>query len=96
MDAEFKTKWVKALRSGKFKQGRHRLKQKLGDGCWGLCCIAVGHKVMTGRMPNVDWETFFVALGLGLSEDQFVMLVDLNDRLEKNFAEIADYIEQNI
>lgn len=43
MDAELKTKWVSALRSGEYKQGRGKLRSE--DDCYcslGVCCDVSG------------------------------------------------------
>lgn len=89
MNARFKRKWVKALRSGQYEQCRHSLH---ADG--GFCCIGVGYKLM---VPNFRTnQTRKAAKALGLTEDQQGALVDMNDWTHKSFAEIADYIEQNL
>jgi hypothetical protein len=41
MDAQIKAKWVAALRSGKYKQGRRALKQKDKNGVVCHCCLGV-------------------------------------------------------
>lgn len=40
MDPKFKEKWLKALRSGRFRQATGNLKIKR-DGRWGHCCLGV-------------------------------------------------------
>lgn len=91
MDAQLKTKWVKALRSGKYEQARYKL--RIGKA---LCCIGVCHKVATGKMPRLERGTYPIAMALGIDDSQFTMLVDMNDYAEKSFPEIADYIEKNL
>lgn len=51
MDAKIKARWIKALRSGKYKQGQGRLRQPTPDGdeycCLGVLCeLAVKAKVI--------------------------------------------------
>lgn len=41
MNQEWKTKWVEALRSGKYKQGKMQLRVVLPDGEPGFCCLGV-------------------------------------------------------
>lgn len=42
MNAEIKTQWVNALRSGEYKQGRHALRNLNADGTSGnYCCLGV-------------------------------------------------------
>lgn len=40
MDPRVKKMWVKNLRSGKIKQGQHKL-AKIEDGEWKFCCLGV-------------------------------------------------------
>ena len=62
-------RWVKALRSGKFKQGRNTLKQLTRDGGAKHCCLGVlcelynqdrkkNHKKMIDTKIN-NWDTNF-------------------------------------
>lgn len=41
MNPEVKTKWLAALRSGNYKQGRMALKRGVGDGTADYCCLGV-------------------------------------------------------
>lgn len=41
----FKRKWVEALRSGEYKQGRSSLKQKSGDESYKYCCLGVAAEI---------------------------------------------------
>ncbi len=44
MNAEWKAKWVEALRSGNYQQAQHRLKKIVivdGQPAMGLCCLGV-------------------------------------------------------
>lgn len=61
MNPEIKTKWVAALRSGEYRQGRNVLKQRHGDKdtpqycCLGVLCeiaIAEGVKVEVGSVEG--------------------------------------------
>lgn len=91
MDSQLKARWIEALRSGKYKQARYRLKQ--GDA---LCCLNVGFKVKTGRPAPAKIESGFVAAELGIPPEHFTTLVLMNDFDMKSFPEIADYIEANL
>lgn len=90
MNKRFKAKWVKALRSGDFKQARNHL--KASDA---LCCIGVGYKVKTGRRPNFHM-TATASSAIGLTVDQQERLIDLNDSFGADFNKIADWIEQHL
>lgn len=48
MPAEMKAKWLEALRSGKYKQGKGYLETKEGS----FCCLGVLQKVTEGRCEN--------------------------------------------
>lgn len=102
--AENRKKWVEALRSGKYKQGKYGLRSK--DDCW--CCLGVGADVMgcTWRQVNPMWQTASVGgfydvnvlpvplvAEFGLDYVAQVVLVKMNDSEGKDFNQIADYIE---
>lgn len=44
MDKKVKVKWLKALRSGKYRQARHKLYDGKGYCCLGVLCRVVGAK----------------------------------------------------
>lgn len=44
MNPEIKAKWIEALRSGKYKQGRGRLQRDGGFCCLGVLCDILGAK----------------------------------------------------
>lgn len=112
MNAEIKTKWLAALRSGEFKQGQSRL--KTGDGAY--CCLGVLCHI-TGKLNEEDCtyseddegryiqsETDLVpelAAEFSLTDYQG-FLVAMNDGTgiyntdPKSFAQIADWIEANL
>lgn len=109
MKTELKQKWVKALRSGEYKQGRDRLR----DGGDRYCCLGVLCDVLSEgeweRDPvQKDWwrkygdneDKFGVPRdqrdSMGLSENIESFLIGLNDSERKTFEEIADWIEENI
>ncbi len=55
LDPELKSKWLKALRSGKYMQGRGRL-CSLYRGISTYCCLGVLADVIDPK----DWESFLV------------------------------------
>lgn len=107
LEPEFKAKWVAALRSGKYKQGRRELRSVDDE----FCCLGVaidithpetweltryGWKSTTGRhVPPVE---FYMEWGL----DGFWRLSDRNDGEgewrgnPQTFAQIADWIEAEL
>lgn len=109
MDAELKGKWVKALRSGKYKQGAGYLNSVRGFCCLGVLCDISG----LGKwhdIPTVDMECRqyvfddarsrttippVLAVTMGLPSLIIGPLVNMNDDGE-TFAKIADFIEANL
>ena len=89
MDKNFKTKWVEALRSGKYNKGIGNLYQ---DGRY--CCIGVAYLLFDPAF-NIC-VTSEAAKIIGLEPNERDVLVDMNDYQDKSFAEIADYIEQSL
>jgi len=103
----FKKKWVAALRSGKYKQGKHRLKQTdiKGDSycCLGVACEIANSKNIQGNyiVGNISKNNNIPKLIKGNSENSIVAkLTQLNDGEissgdnSKSFKYIASYIER--
>lgn len=105
-------KWLTALRSGEFTQGKNYLHHK-GK----YCCLGVMEMVISGEvegknaiaMPTLEW---LKAHGITFNEDTLVgntnpimlntdltvrgSIATLNDEGGLSFPEIADLIEQNL
>lgn len=97
MKAEFKQKWIEALRSGRFKQTKQVLKC---DGAY--CCLGVLQTVSremgtaVSKDPGDEYLRPTTALKkLGLDFQDQVDLAAMNDE-GKSFKEIADYIEEKL
>lgn len=97
-------KWVAALRSGKYKQGRRALHTKRGHCCLGVLeCVALEEKVINtlsyrgqGALTQIVREWAGLKSMLGAYVDSNGKRSDLaaqNDRNKKSFAQIADIIE---
>lgn len=98
MFKELKDEWVKALRSGKYKQGRGKLYQKLDDSfcCLGvLCDVAKVELDPEGGNALVDNNTGYELIGVLLGYESNVFY-GMNDFEHKSFIEIADYIEKEV
>lgn len=105
MDKAIKKKWVKALRSGRYKQGAARLFDEK-DGTH--CCLGVLCRVMRLRPDNSVFGGFYGYGGqngwlsdqmlerTGLLDRQQKTLMKMNDKRGKSFAQIADHIEKNL
>lgn len=108
MDRELKAKWIKALRSGKYRQGHGYLNEGGNFCCLGVLCDVVdpdgwtddyltvtkGHRLSRGH--RLLSQSTKESLGI---MDHASKLMDMNDgtnEVTKSFVEIADYIEENL
>lgn len=95
MTPEEKTKWVAALRSGKYEQGVGRLKYEEHKA---FCCLGVAVEIglcnpeleYGGRYSLISIDTSFLAR---FDQDA---LAHMNDFMLADFKTIADYIETNL
>lgn len=95
MDEKVKREWIAALRSGKYKQGKKRLRKKRPDG-YHYCCLGVLREI-TG-IKKYKEEEFLdpdEARTIGLNFIRQDELSEMNDR-GSSFDEIAMFIEQNL
>lgn len=99
-----KTKWIKALRSGEYKQGRSKLKERTGSitryCCLGVAC-AVG--IATPHRDRLLCSKSFMPLDiqekLALKNDGEDVYIFNGSREIKNrwsFNRIAKWIEENL
>lgn len=56
MDSSFKQMWVRALRSGKYKQATGALRNEDGFCCLGVLCDVYDSDKWKEPTPKVDWE----------------------------------------
>jgi len=89
MKSQLKADWLKALRSGKYRQITGSV-----NGGGGYCCIGVGGKIAGAE--RYEWTTMVAAEAIGLTKAQMEKLVVMNDQDMKSFGQIADWIEANI
>ncbi len=109
MDPELKEKWLKALRSGEYKQGNGRLRNESDCYCClGVLCDVSGvgkwTKVGEGEYPmylcgdtncaGVLWGELEEALSV--PSEAIGTLMNMNDKKGNTFEEIATYIEANL
>lgn len=94
-----KAKWIAALKSGQFKQGKDRLKNKDKYCCLGVLREVSGYTgrtasgLLTPRHRKRSWSS--KSLVDGLPVDQQQTLAEMNDG-GYSFSKIADWIEENI
>lgn len=96
------TKWLAALRSGEWKQGKNRLFDGTGYCCLGVAAAVLAHSDDLNRTYPSD----ALVKDLGLFDsagsphdaqgaDGEYCLSLLNDKKDKTFAQIADIVEAN-
>lgn len=106
MNAEVKEVWVDALRSGKYQQGRGRLKYEKS-----YCCLGVLCDLYLKQTGNIGWtkaESHVYSFGgartyppeivsdwAQVAEQHTTLLATKNDN-GHSFEEIAEYIEENL
>lgn len=95
MDAKLKADWVKALRSGEYRQTKFNFEDGEGFCCLGVLCKIAGRQTELddGGHRQDNWR--FVE-GEIMSTLIVERLVDMNDEIENSFSQIADYIEKEI
>ena len=94
IDPKFKAKWLRALRGRTFKQTRGEL---IYYNNRAHCCIAVGAAVKEGKKPGQMLslpETNACGKSFGLRQKAINRLVDMNDKKNYTFKQIADWIER--
>lgn len=101
MDKNLKKVWVKALRSGDYKQGKGNLYKKGRFCCIGVLCDIQGID-WRKELPRVfDRQTTIPPREYdptGITGDTYDTLGEMNDdKTNKNsFKKIADWIEKNL
>lgn len=102
MNPALKTKWVKALRSGRYTQTRGQLSRRRPEG-EANCCLGVLARVARCGGDWRDHGCLSVVRDpsglhekLGLTDKQEEALIHRNDFDRLAFKEIADYIEANL
>ena len=111
MHAGWKNKWMKALRSGKYKQTNGFLYVKTASISQprGYCCLGVlarvqgakfvpynmGLSPVLGKIKNEDASYLSPEFSCGMTQDQQSDLASMNDN-GKSFKEIAAWIKKNV
>lgn len=100
MNKDLKEKWITALRSGKYKQGKGQLRDNI-DGeyhycCLGILCEVAGLQISPGGMHIAGAPEGYEPLQkINKNFNPVGELARMNDD-GHSFEEIADYIEENI
>jgi len=109
---KFKAKWLKALRSGEYKQTNGTLYDNGKHCCLGVACEVVGYNKPVGatigsqynKVPPIlrnDGELDYVvdalvALNDGMLSSQNPYLKHRTTRSKRSFKQIANFIEKNL
>ena len=106
MIKEWKDKWVAALRSGNYEQGKYCLRSKQNTYCClGVLCDIYDNKVWSEHNSyftyNGDSQSITrvmrEALELPTHHSSIVDdLMDKNDAYNETFSNIANFIEENL
>ena len=99
MKKSYAMKWIKALRSGKYKQARGYLKTDVGHCCLGVLCTLTPYKNNYTKMNDNETLPRAVMKETGIYNPAGTLpdgacLSKLNDD-GRSFEEIADIIEKN-
>ncbi len=96
MDKKLKSKWLKALRSGRYKQTKGFLRR--GDH---YCCIGVLCQIQRANFEKLNMKELKIGkYADGLTEKNLSHLAQMNDGTlaagepRCSFKQIADYIEK--
>lgn len=106
MDKEWKALWLKALRSKKYKQGHHRLRNnEEGYCCLGVLCDLVDPKKWMKPRKSTAFYTYgrttyampsrAVLKTVGLTLDEVSIYANMNDD-GASFARIATAIDKRL
>lgn len=94
---KYAKKWIKALRSGKYKQARGQLRVGNAFCCLGVACD-ISHLGVwedsnyLGKSVDLPSEVF-VWLGMRRNMNAETFLIEVNDVVRLTFSQIADKIE---
>lgn len=98
MDAKLKEDWVKALRSGEYKQGIGKLRERDEFCCLGVLCQVAGIDISPDGM-GAGTSGYKPLMRLTGKDDLSPLFLrnDGHGKFAKHtFPEIADYIEANL
>ncbi len=101
---EFAEKWVEALKSGGYEQTQRVLRERRLDGSYcycgnGLAYEANGYEFANNTQIICNGKNYsgFVSHGiLPIKETLFDEVINLNDNRNLSFAQLADWITENV
>ena len=95
LDPAFKAKWIAALLSGQYKQCRGQLKSAGRHCCLGVARDACGVSTSTSDYAGFLLDRESIA-AVGLTDGIQRHLYHMNDIKGNSFADIAQYIQDNL
>jgi hypothetical protein len=109
IDKQVKRKWLKALRSGEYRQGRGCLRSK-GKTFDTFCCLGVLLDITDPKAWDRTLQSLYlwgteraecalpesVRDEIGLDDEEEGTLITLNDDGGNGFKRIANWIEKNL
>jgi hypothetical protein len=91
MENKIIEKWIDALRSGNYQQGKTYLKDGQGGFCClGVLCDSIGEKV---GEKDTNTQHLYAFFATDLLTSVYPRCVQMNDSEGYSFSEIADFIE---
>lgn len=99
IETQFKDEWVKALRSGEYKQVKNTLYDAKLDS---YCCLGVACKIAIGKLRELANGDQFINPSIEELPSEITGVTRLAEHLAtlndsgKSFNEIADWIDANL
>ena len=105
---ELKAKWIAALRSGEYSQGRGKLKRNNTELQPSFCCLGVLCDIVkpdgweglrhnfSGKSVQEEYPNLNEMKKIGIYTSTVKKLATMNDDDGLPFSKIADYIEKNL
>lgn len=104
MDRQLKQKWIEALRSGEYQQGRYSFELNDAFCCLGVLCKVAGQPTMIDPDGSGEYADNYDFIRIVIPSVSTVSRLEAmndgsGDEFENNrqsFAQIADYIENTL
>lgn len=99
MNKRLKAAWVKALRSGKYRQGKGSLKEENLSGETEFCCLGVLNEVAGVQQRycfNFPHSKTYLGTHKAAAEEKLIRMNDGVIVKRRSFKAIATWIEKNL
>ncbi len=81
---DIKARWLTALRSGEYKQGKNRLRNTQSDGKFVYCCLGVLCDVLKEDV-GVQWQFGMFDGSIGMLPNKITSLIDNDPDIKVNY-----------